>query len=229
MTAIEVKNLTVTANGVKLLDNVSFSVKKGEFITILGSNGAGKTTVLKSIMGFIKAAHGGIYIEGEKVKQSNAHAVRKKISYMPQSFEVDRFFPVSCGDILHMAAGAGAGIKTIAKEFEIEKLLGAPFGLVSGGEKQKVMLAMVLSRNPEILLLDEPGLHLDPKSHAGFMKLVDSIYTKRKLTILFVTHLINHTPVSSGKTVVLKNGELLFFGCKKELLKKNDLLEFVYD
>lgn len=228
MTSVELKNVTVSFGAGRALEKINLKVKKGEFITILGSNGSGKTTILKTILGFNKCA-GEVLVEGEKITPKNAHELRKKISYMPQSFDVDRAFPMLAGDVIKLGALTPERTARAAAEFGLEKLLSRPFGRLSGGEKQKVMLAMVLARGPEILLLDEPNLNLDLMAYKNFLKAVDNIYKKRRLTVLFVTHLVSHTPKQSGKTAVLKQGRLVFFGCKKKLLAKKNFMEFVYD
>jgi len=228
--SINIKKLSVKIAGKKVLKNISLDVRHHDFITILGPNGAGKSSVLKAIMGFYKPASGKIEINHEPLNAKGFGRTRKKIGYMPQQFDVDKYFPVLVRDVISIGARPeGAGAKRIISDFKIGKLLNRPFGALSGGEKQKVMLAMVLAREPEILLLDEPNLNLDLFAYKNFLKLVQSIYRKKKLTVLFVTHLITHIPELSREVVIIKNGEIMFRGKKSSILKKKNHLELIYD
>jgi len=234
------KNVSVKAGGKKILENVDFNVSHHDFVTILGPNGAGKSTILKSALGLVKASSGSIEIKHEKITNNNLNRMRKAISYMPQRFDLDRYFPVLVKDVVKNGITCHKKIfeketgeekervRNIIRELKIEKLLEKPFGVISGGEKQKVILAMVLAGNPEILLLDEPNLNLDLYAYRNFLKTVSSIYKKRKLTVLFVTHLITHIPEASKKILVIKEGKSVFEGSPEGLFKEKNHLEFIY-
>lgn len=236
---IQFHNVSFHIQGKPILCNINFKARQGEFITILGSNGAGKSTLLKILLGFNNATSGKISVFNQNLNLKNRILIRKKIAYMPQSFDVDRYFPILVKDVIYIGR---TGIKekklnqdnkeivdSIVKELKIKNLLEKPFGVISGGEKQKVMLAMVLVQNPEILLLDEPNLNLDLYAYKNFLNLVEKIYKHHQLTILFVTHLITHIPASSGKIIVIKNGHIIFKGSKENIFSKKDYLNFIYD
>lgn len=229
---VEIKNLDLIISGNKILKNINLQASHGDFITILGKNGAGKTSVLKVIMGIYKA-NGIVKICDEVLEKNNLFFLRKKIAYLPQNFLVDKYFPILVKDILQLPLNENLSksqkAKEIIEEFGISNLLKNPFGLLSGGEKQKVMLAMTLLKEPIILLLDEPNLNLDYFAYKNFLNLVEKIYYSKKLTILFITHLVNHIPDASKKVIVMKNGEIIFSGSKSEIFNKKNFLEFIYD
>ncbi|MBN1897770.1 MAG: ATP-binding cassette domain-containing protein [Spirochaetes bacterium] len=237
--AIRVKNVCLSGHGHAILNHIDLDVKKGEFITILGPNGSGKTSLLKTILGFYKAGQGEIFVNQENTK-SKIRSIRKNIAYMPQRLDMDPYFPILVKDVLVMGR-SGKGIlkridkndrdiiRSVEKEFKIHHLLNKPFGLISGGERQKVMLAFVLIQKPEILFLDEPNVNLDIQAYKKFLKMVEKIYIDHRLTVLFVTHLITHISEFSNRIVVLKNGHVIFQGQKKELWEKKDFLSYIYD
>ncbi len=239
--AIQLKDICFNAQGKRILRNINLTIREGEFVTILGSNGAGKTSLLKIILGFNKFSRGEIFIFNQKLNSRNIFQIRKKIAYMPQSFDVDRYFPILVRDVINIGRTGIKGvfkklddtdkkiINSVVNELKITHLLDKPFGVLSGGEKQKVMLAMVLVQNPQILLLDEPNLNLDLYSYKNFLNLVERIYIKHNLTIIFVTHLITHIPSHTNKIVVLKNGNIIFKGTNERIFSKKDYLSFIYD
>jgi ABC-type Mn2+/Zn2+ transport system ATPase subunit len=229
---VKIENLDLVISGNRILKNINLKATHGDFITILGKNGAGKTSVLKVIMGIYKAS-GIVKICDEVLEKSNLLFLRKKIAYLPQNFVIDKYFPILVKDILQLPLNEKLSknkkAKEIIEEFGIFSLLEYPFGILSGGEKQKVMLAMTLLKEPIILLLDEPNLNLDYLAYKNFLEMVEKIYHEKKLTILFITHLINHIPDASKKVIVMKNGQIIFSGAKSEIFKMENFLEFIYD
>lgn len=237
--ALELHNVAVERGGKRILNNVSFSIPACEFVTIVGANGAGKSTLLKSVLGFADFA-GKIIINGVALERKTKRALRKKIAYMPQAFDVDRFFPVRVRDVISIgragirapfrfSADDDVRVEDIAKELGIRRLLNEPFGVISGGEKQKVMLAMTLAQEPEILLLDEPNLNLDIKAYKQFLALLERFHAEKRLTTVFVTHLIAHIPRNSRRIIVMREGGVKYIGASAALFKKKNYMGFIYD
>jgi len=218
------ENLDVILGSKKILSRVNLKIKQGEFITLIGPNGSGKTTLVKCFLGLVKPAGGKVSLMTEKY------------GYIPQSSCEERGFPATAGELIETAA-AGTGmnkdavkkeINEIITELKIQKILKSRFYELSGGEKQKVMLAMVLVRKPELLVLDEPNLNLDPYAYLNFLKLADAVHKKHNITVIFVTHMINTMPVSSARVVVLKKGEISFDGRADRLFGKKNAMEKIY-
>jgi len=190
---LEVRNITVYINGDKILNHVSFSVHRGEFLSVIGPNGAGKTTLLKVISGLIRPQSGIVKIHNGKGKAA--------IGYVPQSRLIDPETPVQVRDFVSF------GLPSLIKPWltkkdrkAIEKVMalthtmhlaGKPVGKLSGGERQRVFLAQALLREPEVLLLDEPTSHLDTGAQEQMAALVYKLCRDRKMSVLFVSHDLN--------------------------------------
>jgi len=224
--AAKAERLSFFAGKKQVLKNISFEVNKGEFMAVLGPNGAGKTSLIKAFLGFNRPASGRVFVEGTEVSPKTAGEIRRRTAYLPQSFDVDRNFPILVKDVVSM--GCGYVNDAVVKELNIRALLERPFGLISGGERQKAMLAMVLSRNPSVLFFDEPNLNLDPFSYRNFLKVVSSVYAKHGLTVIFVTHLVTNMPEACKRVLVLKEGEVIRDGEKEKVMSGKNFMEAVY-
>lgn len=190
---IEISNLNYSyENGSAVLTDVNLEVKKGENCCILGPNGGGKTTLLKLLLGFIKPDSGYIKILGRNVNE-----VRRKIGYMPQVQNIDSDFPISVLEVVMTGTLTGAfGTFFTAKrrqtamemleKMNISHLAKRSFKAISGGEKQRVLIARSLASNPEILLLDEPTANIDPGAEKCFFEMLDDL--QKNLTVLTVSH-----------------------------------------
>ncbi len=225
---IELSGLRASAGKKEILRGIDLCVKKGEFITILGQNGAGKTTLLKSIIGLGVKCTGAVTASGISASKTTINEIRKKCAYLPQGFDIDKNFPVLARDIVNIGGGTPEGISEAVRELKIENLTDKPFGFLSGGEKQKILLAMVLSRRPAILLMDEPNLNLDPMAYAVMTGFLQEAAKKHLITVLFVTHLASMIPGSCGRVLVLKEGKITYDGSPRRLLKMKKSTEFIY-
>lgn len=214
--AVNITNLSVKISEKTIINNINLTIKKGDFIVLLGANGAGKSTLIRSICGLEKFS-GEIKVFGKKLKKSE----KRKIGYIPQNTSSDINLPISVFEAVSIGRYAKNGIfkkftdndKTIVKKaistVGIKHLRDKSVGELSGGEAQKVSIARVLAQEPEIVLLDEPQLNLDPASRKSFSNLIERLYRKFKFTCLMVTHDIDSIP-SSCKTVwMMKDGEIV--------------------
>jgi zinc transport system ATP-binding protein len=238
MNVLETAGLKVSLHGKPVLDGVDIVLNRGGFLTILGPNGAGKTTFLKTILGLVKKNSGDIIFDGKRT--GDFRSIRLQSGYMPQRFGFNRHIPMTAGEIIENGLApfknpfegiTGAEkeyMRSITGELGIENLLNRSFCPLSGGEKQKVMLASVLIRRPGLLLLDEPNLNLDPYAYIKFLELVDRVRSLHDISVIFVTHLITHLPFSSGDTAVMKKGKIVFMGKAKSLFNRKDSEEFIY-
>lgn len=178
--------------GQAVLQNVDLTVKRGENCCILGPNGGGKTTLLRLLLGFIEPDSGTLEILGDSVRNA-----RHKIGYMPQVQNVESEFPVSVLEVVMMGTLCGtfgnffnAPKRSYAMEMlekmNVAHLAKRSFSQISGGEKQRVLIARSLASKPEILLLDEPTANIDPGAEQCFYEMLDGL--QKELTLLTVSH-----------------------------------------
>jgi zinc transport system ATP-binding protein len=174
-----------------ILENVNLLIKKGEFASIVGPNGGGKTTLLKLILGLIKPDKGEIRIFGKPPDQ-----VRHKIGYMPQYAHIDMDFPATVMDVVLMGRLAKKAL-WFSKKDRIEALnaidevgladfINTGFNELSGGQKQRILIARALCSSPDILLLDEPTANVDYQTEKNLFSILQKLNSK--MTILLVSH-----------------------------------------
>lgn len=191
--AIKVDTLSFSYNGMPVLSQVDFSVKKGEFIAIFGPNGGGKTTLLKLLMGFLKPQKGHISIFGHCCEEK-----RQFIGYVPQVAHFDKDFPISVLEVVLMGCLSHLSFfgtlpektKTQAKNaldrVGLLPLASRSFGSLSGGQAQRALIARALVSEPKLLLLDEPTASVDPTAEKEILEILGNL--KGEMTILMVTH-----------------------------------------
>lgn len=192
-TIISLDQITFAYQDTRILDDVSFQVKKGEFIGIFGPNGGGKTTLLKLLMGFLKPSSGTINLFGKQPQ----HA-REKIAYVPQGLRFDREFPISVHELV--LSGRLSRLSWIGRynpedykianemleKVKLTPFKNAAFGTLSGGQAQRALIARALVSQPELLLLDEPTASVDTEAEKEIYSILEEL--KGKMTILMVTH-----------------------------------------
>ena len=204
--AIEIKNLTVKREGQTVLDSVSLNIEEGQSYAIIGPNGGGKTTFLKSILGLIKPDSGSVKIYGE------APAVnRYLLGYVPQFHTFDFSYPISVRDMV--LTGRLGHIKGIRRKYSDEDRKSAEEAMktlgilhladrtlndLSGGEQQRAIIARAIVGNPKVLLLDEPTVYVDSPTEEKFHDILVELH--KKMTVIMVTHDIG--VISSGVDVI---------------------------
>lgn len=227
--AIEIRDLYVRYENNLVLENISLNVPQGEFLGIIGPNGGGKTTLLKAVLGLIKPHSGSISIFGSSIAQN-----RHLVSYVPQYSLFDLDYPISVMDVVltgrlngkRMLRGyAGADREIAEKSLELVGL--SSFrkrlaGELSGGEKQRVLIARALAKNPKILLLDEPTASVDATSGKNFYTILQNL--DPDITIILVSHDIGAVSQNVKKIACLSR--TLVFHDSKELT--NEMIEAAY-
>ena len=186
---IEVKDLSFSRDKTNILEHINLTVEQGEFIGIFGPNGGGKTTFLKLLLGLLKPQRGSIKIFGE-----HPESVRSRMGYVPQAKLFDLQFPISVLEVVLMGLLSEGPYTKISKEkarSALEKVKlsdkeNRPFGTLSGGQAQRVLIARALVGEPEILLLDEPTVSIDAEAEKNIYELLEEL--KGNITILMVTH-----------------------------------------
>ena len=218
---------------IKAIRGVSLRVRRGEIATVLGSNGAGKSTILKTISGIIDPRRGSIEFKGQPIAASDpAQIVRMGLSHVPEGREV---FPLlSVRDNLLMGAytrhdrdGVARDIEMVFGYFPILRERSAQdAGLLSGGQQQMLSISRALMAEPELILLDEPSLGLSPKLTKEIFEIVVRINRERGTTILLVEQNANMALNAADYGYVLENGRIVMEDACERLREKDDIKEF---
>ena len=217
------------------VQDVSFSIKKGEYVSIIGHNGSGKSTLSKLIDGILVQNKGDIYIDGIKRNDDNALLLRKKIALVFQNPD-SQFIGATVRDDIAFGLenecvptqDRNAIIEKIAKEVGREEYLDREPSNLSGGQKQRVAIADCIARHPEILIRDEAGARLDPKGKHEIRKI---IYERKQkdpnLTILNITHEIDEA-YDSDRVLVRNKGKLVLDGTPEEVFQDDAFLASIH-
>lgn len=195
---IEVRDLHFRyREGEPLIENLSFHVERGEFFGILGPNGAGKSTLLRILLGFIKPQRGVIELFGERLERFTQW---KRVGYVPQRFSVEKSFTGSVGELLR-AVAPRERVGWVIAFLHLENLLKRPFVRLSGGEQQKVLLALALTTNPDLIVLDEPMTGLDIHAQEHIEHILGEIAKER--TVVVVSHDVGFVLRSASRILCL--------------------------
>ena len=230
---LKLLNVESAYGPIRAIRGVSLQVRKGEIATVLGSNGAGKTTILKTISGIIDPRKGSITFNGQEITARDpAFIVQRGLSHVPEGREV---FPLlSVRDNLLMGAytrsdrdGVARDIEDVYAYFPILKERAAQdAGLLSGGQQQMLSISRALMAKPELILLDEPSLGLSPKLTKEIFEIVVRINRERGTTILLVEQNANMALNASDYGYVLENGRIVMEDACAVLREKEDIKEF---
>ncbi|WP_456327929.1 ABC transporter ATP-binding protein [Archaeoglobus sp.] len=228
---VEVKSLKVDLDGVLILKDVSLKVNKGEFFGIVGKNGSGKTTLLRALAKFYPK-EGLIYIDGKEIGEISLDELAKIVGVVPQEFELNVNFTVE----QFVALGRIPYIRIFESKMDrdvvnrvIESLKCPKKRIVrtlSGGEKQRVLIAKALAQEPKVLLLDEPTSHLDIKHQIEIVRILKSL-AKMGLTVIATFHDLNLALNFCDRIAIMKDGRILKV-CKPEEVD-SDVLKEAFD
>ena len=218
---------------IKAIRGVSLEVRRGEIATVLGSNGAGKSTILKTISGIIDPRRGTIEFKGAQIASRDpSDIVRMGLSHVPEGREV---FPLlSVRDNLLMGAYTRGDRDAVARDMELvygyfpilKERAAQDAGLLSGGQQQMLAISRALMAQPELILLDEPSLGLSPKLTKEIFEIVVRINRERGTTILLVEQNANMALNAADYGYVLENGRIVMEDRCDRLREKDDIKEF---
>ena len=211
--AIEVSNLTKYYGHIKGIENITFSVNKGEIHGFLGPNGAGKTTTIRILVGLLKQTSGSSTIFGF---DSGSLDAKKSIGYLPSDYELYKHYTV--GEYLHYIAKLRGGaplFDDLVSEFNVD--LSRKTKELSKGNRQKVSIIQALMHDPDLIIADEPTSGLDPLMQAVFDKRIRN-FVKRGKTVFVSSHILTEVQNICDKVTVIKEGEILTSGKVDDLL-----------
>lgn len=220
---IEVKNITKKYGSFTAVDNISFTIQDGEIVGFLGQNGAGKSTTMNMITGFIEPTEGTIMVNGFDIMKKTKKA-KKQIGYMPES--VPSYAELTVKEFVRYMAELKL-VKRTEKKQEVEKVI-KETGLeevqnklirnLSRGYKQRVSLAGALVGNPEVLILDEPTVGLDPKQVTEIRNLIKSL--KKDHTVILSSHILSEVSQICEKVIIINKGKIIAVDTPENLENK---------
>jgi iron complex transport system ATP-binding protein len=227
MIALDLQNNSLSYNGSKVVDDVSFSAEAGEFFMIIGPNGAGKSSLLKLIAGIEQPQSGQISILGRPKAKYSARELAKVVALVAQQAPID--FPFSVAETVLMGRSPHLGLLGIEGERDyalaaeamsftgVSHLADRRLDQLSGGERQRVMIARAICQEPKIILLDEPTTALDPAHQLKIMDLMERFRQEKKTTVIMVSHDLNLAALYSDRLLLMKNGSVVIIGTPAEV------------
>jgi len=230
----QLKNISYTFPGLKkpLLENISLHIPKGSMTTIMGLNGTGKTTLLRIMSSYLKPVNGDVAVEDRPAKELSPKELAKKIAFVPQEFPTE--FPYTVQEFIMMGRYAWQDnllnqkedfekTHAVLQRLNLEALKNRTINTLSGGEKQRALLAKAIIQNTQAILLDEPFNHLDIKNKKEFLTLLQKENNENKTTIIAIMHSLEDAKEFFTDVVFLKDGKCFFHGKTSEGFKANIL------
>jgi zinc transport system ATP-binding protein len=234
MKIIEVKNLKVKYHDIEALSGISFGVSAGDYIGIVGPNGSGKTTLIKALLNLV-SFEGKINFQGKSFQE---FVLNKHIGYLAQKMSFfDQRFPATALEIvvsgvycckkfpIRLSRQDYKAAEQTMKILGINNLKNRLIGKLSGGQQQRVLLARALVHSPEVLILDEPTVALDPQSREAFYETVQRLNQEEQVTVLLVSHDIGSVGKYASKLLYLDR-QLVFYGTLEEFCKSQKMTDY---
>ncbi len=230
MVNITIKSLTFGYNGSMILDNLNLVVEDSEVLGLVGPNGSGKTTLIKCIDKILKPK-GSILIDGRDIDTVSRTDLAKRLGYVPQSSSTPLattvFDTVLMGRRPHISWRVSDSdldkVADILGLLHLEYLAMRDFSQLSGGQKQKVLIARALAQEPEVLLLDEPTSSLDMKHQLEVMETISSLVKEKKISAVMALHDLNLASMFVDKLAILKGGKIYAAGEPIDLLNAKNI------
>ena len=222
-----VKQLTRSYGDITAVNNVSFKINKGEIVGLLGHNGAGKTTIMKMLSGFIESNHGSIEINGVDIKD-NPKKAQKDIGYLSENLPVyPEMFVADYLDYVCEIKGIkkndkAAEIRRVTMATDIESKILSSISTLSRGYKQRVGIAQAILGKPKLLILDEPTNGLDPKQTSLVRELIRNL--SQDATVILSTHIMQEVDALCSRALIVRDGQLVVDAELDELKKSNTLI-----
>ncbi len=215
-----------------VLDDINLSIKRGEFVAVLGHNGCGKSTLAKQFNALLLPTGGRVYIEGTDTSEENkCYDIRRKVGLVLQNPDNQLVASIVEEDVAFGPENLGVAPLEIRRRVDealkavdmYEYRSHAPYKL-SGGQKQRVAIAGVLAMEPDCILLDEPTAMLDPRGRQEVMSTIKKLNTEKKMTVVLITHYMDEA-VQADRVVIMDNGKILIDGGVREVFSQVELLK----
>ena len=226
--AVSFQNLGVSYGLTVALEEVSFAVENGSLSTVIGPNGGGKSTLLKSVVGLVKPDRGQVLVDGRP-----SHRMRRHVGFVPQLEQVDWNFPATVWDVVMMGLTPARGLFRMHSRANREAAAEAletvgmaeyrkrGIGELSGGQRRRVLLARAIAAEPSVLLLDEPMSGLDPTAQHRFLDIIDELRDDGA-TVIMCTHDLTCVSARASDVAVI-NCRLVAYGPPEEVLLESVL------
>lgn len=234
---LEIAGFSFRIGTKEILRDVSFSVARGEYLSIVGPNGAGKTTLLKCLDRIYRGGTGRIMVFGQSLPSYRQRDLARRLSYVPQAdgrvfpFTVEQFVLMGRYPYLNPFSSVSHddmdAVRRVMERTGIDEFAHRKLDTLSGGERQKVYIAAALAQGAEVLLLDEPTTFLDYRHQAEIRDLLTEVNRNSGVTIVAVTHDVNRAAIDSHRIVALSAGTVVFDGTPHEIMRPK-VLERIY-
>ena len=235
MISLDLCHVSFSYTDVPALHHIDLVVEKGEMVALLGPNGSGKTTLIKLASGVLRPAEGDIHLDGSNLRQLKRRQVAQRVAVVPQQFHMP--FAFSLREVVLL--GRTPFLKAFSNEGERDQqavnrameLIGIRdlgqrfFNELSGGERQKGILAMALAQEPKLLLLDEPTAHLDINHQMEILELVKGLNREQGLTVIGAMHDLNLAALYFNRLVLLNEGHIFADGPPSQVLTEENIRE----
>jgi len=230
---MKINNLSVGYQENNVIEQLSLEFGEAEFCALVGPNGAGKSTLLKSMIGFIPYSSGSIEIDGKDIKDWSKQQLAKKISLIPQDFQLQ--FDHQVKELILMGRFPYIGYwqnysrkdrgiaDKIIEQLDLVELAEKRFSQLSGGERQRVAIGRALAQEASTILMDEAFSHLDLNHQIEIMQLLSKINREQKKRIILVSHNLNLASEYCERVVMLKKGKLIADGKPTEVITKENI------
>ena len=224
---IEFRNVSFAYGKTPVVEDLSFTIKKGETVGLIGANGAGKSTIMKLMLGLLPA-QGEILVDGMPVTKQNLPPIRQKIGFVLQDSDNQMFMPTVYEDMIFGPRNYGltreeadARVDRVLKELGLESLKHRHNHKISGGEKRMAAIATILAMEPEMIVMDEPSTALDPVNRRRVISTINS----RKETKLIASHDLDMILDTCQRVILLNHGRIVADGEAETILRDQALLE----